>query len=39
MEDKAAAQPGKLEELTVSRMTFVTPNYFKAMGIPILRCE
>jgi predicted permease len=37
IEGRPIVEAGSLDHLTVSRMSFVTNNYFKTMGIPILR--
>jgi putative ABC transport system permease protein len=37
IEGRPPAAPGKPEDLTVANMSFVTPNYFRTMGIPLLK--
>ena len=37
IEGRPTVEAGSLSHLTVSRMSFVTNNYFKTMGIPILK--
>jgi putative ABC transport system permease protein len=37
IEGRAAPEPGKPENLTVANMSFVTPDYFKTLGIPLLK--
>jgi putative ABC transport system permease protein len=37
IEGRPAVEDGSLSHLTVSRMSFMTNNYFKTMGIPILK--
>jgi len=37
IEGRPAPTPGRPEELTVANMSFVTPDYFQTMGIPLLK--